>query len=230
MANRNWANKGNLYTMHAKPVLVQCSFVVDSANGNGLGIRSLKGPAVANVFMHTSATPGVSNGVTNPNPSSGLIYIQLADNYNQYLGPAGQGFVSYLASTSTGINSGLTAGAAYVITSLGTTTNANWYTLGVPSSLTPSVGMSFIAASTGLGGSTTGTVGIATASGIMSIEAVGDANQSIAPSNTPGLGAILIAQCLNTSGALTAPHDNSVVSLSFLMSDSSVPMGINSGT
>lgn len=43
------------YTKHVQPILIDCSFIVDSTNGNGLGIRSLKGGGVSNVFMNTSA-------------------------------------------------------------------------------------------------------------------------------------------------------------------------------
>lgn len=55
--------------MHVSPVLLDCNFIVDSTNGNGLGIRSLKGPAIKDVFMHTSATPAPGN--PNPSASSG---------------------------------------------------------------------------------------------------------------------------------------------------------------
>src|ERR1035437_5675784 len=53
MAHRNFTRSFN--TKHAKPVLIDCNFIVDSTNGNGLGIRSLKGPGVAHVYMHSSA-------------------------------------------------------------------------------------------------------------------------------------------------------------------------------
>ena len=43
MANRNFANS-RMYTGHVMPVLLDCNFVVDSTNGNGLGIRNLTGP------------------------------------------------------------------------------------------------------------------------------------------------------------------------------------------
>jgi hypothetical protein len=77
MANRNWASAGRLYSMHLKPILLDCNFVVDSTNGNGLGIRSLKGPGIQNVFMHTTVSPGQGNSsqstpnipVFNPNPT-----------------------------------------------------------------------------------------------------------------------------------------------------------------
>ncbi len=49
MANRNWANS-RIYTMHVMPVLLDCNFIVDSTNANG--IRSLKGPAVTSVKMN----------------------------------------------------------------------------------------------------------------------------------------------------------------------------------
>src|SRR5580698_1169620 len=50
---------------------IDCNFIVDSSNGNGLGIRSLKGSGCASVYMHTSATPAAGN----PNPASGYILV-----------------------------------------------------------------------------------------------------------------------------------------------------------
>src|ERR1035437_8832889 len=70
MAHRLYTRSFN--TKHAKPVLIDCNFVVDSTNGNGLGIRSLKGPGVQNVFMHTTSEPGLSNCIRNPNPQGGV--------------------------------------------------------------------------------------------------------------------------------------------------------------
>jgi len=54
-------NGKSLYTNICLPQEVNCNFVVDSQNGNGLGIRSLKSNGyVANVFMNTSAAPAGS--------------------------------------------------------------------------------------------------------------------------------------------------------------------------
>ena len=53
MANRRF--KQFFYTFHKKPVLLDLSFIVDSTNGNGAGVRSLKGQGIASVFMNTSA-------------------------------------------------------------------------------------------------------------------------------------------------------------------------------
>lgn len=55
MAGSLGNNGGRLYSFGAQPVLIDCNFIVDSTNGNGRGIRSLKGQGVQQVFMHTSA-------------------------------------------------------------------------------------------------------------------------------------------------------------------------------
>jgi len=263
MANRNYPSGGKIYTGHVKPLLFDCNFVVDSTNGNGLGIRSLKGPYVQNVFMHTTQTPGAGNtnpatpnfAVTNPNPASGLIVVQFTDNfYRSYSG------FNAIASPASGSalkidNSALTAGQAYIITTLGNATAAKWKAIGVPAGVTPAVGVSFIAASNGGSGNTlTSRVMVASTSGITDIETVGDPNLSIAPSVTAqGFGAQMILQCLAptiavTSGtagnavtlnagttleatgggtvastmAVTAPADGTVISLGFLLGDSSI--------
>jgi hypothetical protein len=233
MANRNFASAGKLYSGHVKPVLLDCNFVVDSTNGNGLGIRNLKGPYVQNVFMHTTATPGAGNSslaspgqpVINPNPAAGTIVIQMQDGYNRvYSG--GNSIVSPLGTPVTA----LTAGVAYAITSLGTATHAQWVAAGMPSGLVPALGLPFIAAASAtIGGAATAAPTAAAGSGIATIETVGDGNQSIAPQNFPGFtqgfGAQFIVQCRNYSDALAAPADGSVISLTFLLSDSSVLVG-----
>lgn len=232
MANRNFASAGKIYSMHIKPVLLDCNFVVDSTNGNGLGIRSLKGPMIQNVFMHTTATPGAGNSnpaspnvvVTNPNPASGTIVIQLQDNFNRSL----SGFnaiVSPVSGTPLLVASaGLTVGVAYIIVSLGTTTTAAWHALGVPAGVAPAVGVSFIAKATSALGTGAVEITAATGSGICSIETVGDPNLSIAPdlSQNQGFGAQLILQCRDYAGALAAPANGSVISISMYLSDSSI--------
>jgi len=217
------------------PVLLDCNFVVDSTNGNGLGIRSLKGPYVQNVFMHTSASPGAGNPnpqslntpVINPNPASGTIIVQFQDNYSRiYTG--GNSIVSPLSGTPLQIdNSSLTAGVAYVITTLGNATAAQWHSIGLPLGVAPAIGAAFIASSVGAGPGTSTSRVMATAaagSAVMSIETVGDSNQALAPAPGAGqgFGAQLILQARNVSGAIAAPVNGSVISLSFLLSNSSV--------
>ena len=235
MANRNWASGGKIYSMHVKPVLLDCNFVVDSTNGNGLGIRSLKGPAVQNVFMHTSATPGAGNrnaatpnvAVVNPNPAAGTIVVQLNDKFYRSF----SGFNACVSPVSGAAikvdNSALTAGVPYIITTLGDATVATWHLLGVPAGVTPAVGASFIAASVGAGAnSSTSRVMITAALGtnMFTIETVGDPNASInpTPANNQGFGAQLILQCRDNTGAIAAPAAGSVISLAFYVSDSSI--------
>lgn len=205
------------------PVLLDCNFVVDSTNGNGLGIRSLKGPYVSNVYMHTSATPATGN----PNPVAGTIVIQLNDAYSRsYSGfDAKVSPVSGTPIVVTAAGAHLVVGTAYIIVTVGSTTTAEWHTLGVPIGVTPAVGVSFIAAVTGTGsGSGAVEVTAAAGTGICSIETVGDPNLSIAPDPTAGqgYGASLILQCRDYAGAIAAPADGSVISLAFLLSNSSV--------
>jgi hypothetical protein len=213
-------NRGHFFVPHVKPVLIDCNFIVDSANGNGLGIRSLKGQGVANVFMHTSATPGKgSNGQLNPNPAAGYILVQLTDNFQRYFG----GFAGWEGPVTSPTQTSTTAGNPYVITSLGTASAAQWLAAGVPPGVTPGVGVSFIALqSAAIGGSAT--VGSPSPAGIDHIEGVGDPNQSLGPipvGGSPNVGGWLLFQAdLNTTP--TAPSDNSVISMSFYLSQSSV--------
>lgn len=205
MANRNYASGGKIYSMHVKPVLIDCSFTV--AATNGIGITNLKGPLVQNVFMHTSTTPAAGNvnpstpniAITNPNPANGYIVIQLQEQYQRILG------MEYsIQSPNSGSdvkidNSAMTAGVAYVITTLGNATAAKWAAIGVPAGVTPAVGVSFIAASNGGAGNTL-TSRVQTAavdgSGVDDIEIVGNPDVSIAPSIlAQGFGSQIILAC-----------------------------------
>jgi len=223
MANRNFPNS-RLYSGHYAPVMIDCQFTVSSTDSGGLGITSLKGPYVANVFMNTSATPASGN----PNPSAGIIVVQLQDNFNRWL----TGFKS-ISSPNSGSNvavsgSSLSVGAAYVISVLGTSTAADWIALGVPKGVTPAVGVSFIAAATGAG-SGSGQVQLPATNGstVMQIEQVGDPNQSIAPSPSAnqGFGGQFIFRCMNKSGAQAAPADGSVITIGLILSNSSLTVG-----
>jgi hypothetical protein len=218
-------NGKSFYTNVCKPMDVHLNFTVDSTNGNGLGIRSLKSNGyVENVFMHTSATPGSNNGHLNPNPASGLVLVQFKNNFNYYLG----GFSGFISPVTGSALTSTTAHNAYVITSLGSTTLAQWQAAGVPMGLTPSVGMSFIATATGsIGGS--GTVEVPGISGITSVEVVGDPNQSIANSSIAANGgAYVLLQLLGATSSSTttlvptAPANNSVIGMVFQFDGSSV--------
>lgn len=220
MANRNFPNN-KLYQFEIMPVLLNCNFVVDSANGNGLGLRSLKGSGISRVFMHTSATPAPGN----PNPTAGYILIQFQDQYSRYL----SGFSGQVVPI-TGSSTSSTASVPNIIIVLGTATLAQWQAVGLPKGVVPALGVAFIATSSAvIGGGAS--VALSSQSGIDHIEVVGDPNTTIispiplldkAPAG-PQVGGEVILKCL-LNATLTAPADGSVVSLSFLLSNSSIQL------
>jgi len=206
-----------LYSPHNRATVLDCSFVVDSTNGNGLGIRSLKPSGrIASVYMHTSATPASGN----PNPESGIIVVNLQDNYNRYLGGY-SGYNSPLTGTNISISGSavLTVGAPYVITSVGTTTQAQWVAVGLSSSVLAQPGAAFIASVTG-GGTGTGTVQAPNSAGIGidHIETIGDPNTANAYAGQLG-GMQFILACYK-NGVLTAPNNNAVIGLNFYLNNS----------
>lgn len=230
MANRNWMNGNKLYTNITAPSLVSCNFIVDSTNGNGLGVRSLKSNGyVKAVYMHTSATPAGGN----PNPGSGYIMIQLTDNYAKSVA----GMHSFVSPTTGSdlstrtADAALTVGQPYLITVVGSATAANWLAMGLPAGTTPAVGQPFIATSTGTGTSTTSKVRAIGVSSIFSIETIGDTRLNLAPQGTSNQGGWIILQTLAptlSTGAYvspmapTAPANGTVIALSFLFDNSSV--------
>lgn len=187
------------------------SFVVDSTNGNGLGIRSLKGPGIKAVYMHTSATPAAGN----PNPAVGFILVEFAVGYSGYSGGYA-GFVSPVSGTPINVTAGVTAGTTYVITSVGTTSAAQWQVLGVPATITPAVGVAFIAiASTTATGTGVVEVPAAAGSGISVVDVIGDPNQTSLPLFG---GGYMVLRCMNGSTlAAAAPADGSVVGIHTVM-------------
>jgi hypothetical protein len=69
-------NGKSYYTNVCKPCDVNLNWVVDSTNGNGLGIRSLKSNGyVEAVYMNTTATTGIGGS---PNLGSARLYGALA--------------------------------------------------------------------------------------------------------------------------------------------------------
>ena len=216
----------------SQPIKIDCNFIVDSTNGNGLGIRSLKSNGwIRNVFMHTAESAGSNNGYTNPNPAVGYALVQFKQNFNIYLGGF-SGFVSPLSGTNVPIDASdasLTAGHAYVITSVGTSTLSDWQAVGLPPGLTPTIGQSFIATATGAGtGSGQVQIPVATGSGILVVDVIGSANASIANSNIASDGGawVLVRFLAATSSSVTtlvatAPADGSVVGMSFFFDQSS---------
>lgn len=205
------------YTRHITPVLLDCNFVIDSTNGNGLGQRNLKGPGIFQVFGH-STVPVAGNNVP-----VGYFKVFLDGSFYKYYGGF-SGFVTQTSGTPILVTAGLTAGTVYIITVVGTTTQANWQLLGVPAGTVAQVGVSFIGNTfTGTG---TGQVQIpaVNGAGIQYLEVVGDPNTTI-QLNPPGGGQhpyILVRTMEGSPGVATAPANNSVLGMSFYLSNSSV--------
>jgi hypothetical protein len=112
-----------------------------------------------------------------------------------------------------------------VIASLGSATLAQWQAVGLPVGLVPAVGLAFIpSVSASIGGGAMVAPTASVGSGVRSIEIVGDTNLALAPApgSVQGFGAQIILQCRNGSGSLVPPADESVISLSFLLSNSSI--------
>lgn len=194
-----------------------CNFIVDSANGNGLGIRSLKGQGIKNVFMHTSTTPLGGN----PNPAVGYVLIQFSSNYAAYLNGT-YGFVSPVSGTPINVTTGVTAGLTYVITSLGTTSASQWAALGVPAVITPALGVAFVAPANATA-TGTGVIEVPSNTGSTSnhLEIIGDPNTTLNPSDSSG--ALVLCQLLSATNSSTttlkplAPADGTVIGLTFNM-------------
>lgn len=223
MANRSFNR--NIYSLHPMPVLLDCNFIVDSTNANGLGIRSLKGPGIAAVYMNTSSTPATGN----PNPAAGYCKIELSDNYFRTFGGFSGAVTTVSGSSILVASAGTVAGTCYVITVLGTTTTAGWVSLGLPVGITPAVGVSFIATATATAAGT-GAVQVphANGTGIVSVEGVGDGNLTLGPIGVGHANPYLIVRFMGPTDSSTttpiavAPRNGSVVSIKMYLSNSSV--------
>lgn len=218
-------NGKSIYMNITKPIFVFCNFIVDSTNGNGYGVRSVKSNGyIESVFMNTSATPGKIGGYTNPNPIAGYAQVRFKNNFNYYLGGF-SGWAAPLGSTST---TSVTATHVYAITSLGTTTLAQWQAVGLPQGFIPTVGQAFVAtASQAIGG--TGTVGVSGVPTTQILSVVGDPTQTLNNSNiATNAGANLLVEFFAATNSSTttfvaaAPANNTVVALEFCFDGSSV--------
>jgi len=198
MANRRFTQFH--YTMHAKPVLIDCNFAVGSSGAVG----TTKGPGVSSI-THLG---------------TGAYKIKLQDNYYKFYG-----LRWWIKSPVTGGSVGaasLVASTIYEITSVGST---DWNAVGLPSGISAAAGMSFMASGAGSGTGTAKAIGV---SGINTVEVVGDPNLQLGPIGVNNQGAIIIVQCLGPTDATTTtqipkdPASGSILGLELYLSDSSV--------
>lgn len=135
-------------------------------------------------------------------------------------------FVSGTGATTALTYSAAVAGLATGFTFAQTVSDTNladWQAVGVPTGVTPAVGVSFVAKATGAGGST-GLVHAVGVSGITCAEVIGDPNLSIAPQpqgGSPNVGGWILMQFLGATNSSTttlipkAPASGSVAGCSF---------------
>lgn len=200
MASRNFASN-KLYNLHIMPVQLD-----------------MKIPIGASGAVGTLSSQGI-NSVTRL--AAGIYRIQLQNNYNALLRmDAGlRGPVSGAAVAG----GAFVTGTLYQIVSLGTTTQAQWVTAGLPSGITAAVGEVFVAVGAGAG---TGTVKLVGPSGIQKVEQAGDLQQN-QPFVYPAGGYVMI-QCLKATAAGDTtlipgdPADGSVLQVRLLLSNSSI--------
>jgi type VI secretion system secreted protein VgrG len=175
------------------------------------GAVTLSAASIVNV-QPLAGTPAQGN----PNPNPGTIMVVLQDNYNRYYG----GFSQFTSPLSGSQLTSVVAGNPYVIFSLGTATLAQWQAVGLPVGITPAVGAAFVATSSGsIGGSAS--VELSAASGVDHIEVVGDPNQTLYPQPSNTQGGQIILNCI-LAGAVSAPTDGTLISLSLYLSNSAL--------
>ena len=209
MANRNWLSQ-KLYQMEAYPVLVSCTFTVDSTAP--AGVTNLTGGTVQAVYMNSSAPSSA-----NPNPVAGVIQIRLQDNYSKLLGVSAMVQEPPSGTPLTSVS----LGVPYLITSVGTTTLAQWQAKGLPAGVTPAVGVMFIATAAGaLGG--TGEVQTGLDVQAPEISLAGVANANLQRSNSMVNGGAILTLITRAAGSVTALRDGTVVRVNMLLSNSSV--------
>jgi hypothetical protein len=187
---------------------IGATFTVAPADSGGLGITGLSSYQIANVYMHTSATPAVGN----PNPAAGLILVQFSKAFQGFNKIVMNGPTSPGSGTNVAVTAGLTVGGLYQITVVGTTTAAQWQALGLPVGVVPAVGAVFIAtsASAGVG---TGQVQVPLSSGV-GIDHIELFGNPVVTGN-PSSGNAYVALICRAAGVQTAPATGSLLNLGF---------------
>ena len=215
MANRNYP-QSRVFSNHVMPVSIDCQIAIGAtgaptiASGNGYGVASITRMA------------------------AGQYRLQLTDNFAKLLQ-----FKASVQSpvTGSGIAAGsLTPGLVYQIATMGTTTQAQWVTAGVPSGITAAVGVTFKAAATSAG---TGTAKLMGTSGVSAVELIGSnsnmLNNSPAGGFQQNLGGFIDFQCVGSTITMGAYTPAGTVSAPVFTGDAmathdhSIPAGTDAG-
>lgn len=181
MANRDYPSS-RLFGMHMMPIALDMSVSIGASgaptieSGSGYGIASITRLA------------------------AGQYRIRLQDNYMKLL-MLNARMQSPVSGSAVPAGS-LSVGTVYQITSMGTTTQAQWVTAGVPVGITAAVGVTFKCAATSAG---TGEAKALGSSGIVSVEVMGNnANMLNYQPFNPNGGGYVDIQCMGPSIAMGA--------------------------
>jgi hypothetical protein len=133
--------------------------------------------------------------------AAGVYELKLEDNYSRFLSFSTQFVAPVTGSAVTG--GSFVVGTAYVIQSLGTTTQAQFEAAGLATGNTAAVGDAFVATAAGAG---TGTVKAVGTSGVFATSLFGDPQTSVGPTT---VGALLYFKCVDATGANVDPTSGS---------------------
>ena len=196
-----------MYTKHGKPTIIDCDIAIGASGAVG----TVTGSGIKSVTLLTT----------------GIYQVSFLESFNKYLASC---FDIWSPTSGSAVAAGsLSVGTVYSIASVGTTTNAQWQTAGVPNGITPAVGVVFKCAATSSGTGTAIAVGV---SGLIGIEMVGNPTTTTYVSNTqaPGLtlsNPYVVFQTLaatsssTTTPVPTNPANGSTISATFYFSDAS---------
>lgn len=160
----------------------------------------IEGSAAIGASGATSALKG--SGVKSlTRKAAGVYELQLEDNYSRFLSFSTQ-FVAPVTGAAV-VGGSFVVGTAYVIQSLGTTTQAQFEAAGLATGNTAAVGDAFVATAVGAG---TGTVKAVGTSGVFAISLFGDPQTSVGPTTA---GALLYFKCVDATGADVDPTSGS---------------------
>ncbi len=198
MALRNWLSQ-RIFNWHAQACQIDAQVTIGATGACTL------------VTSSSNGSIPTSRGVKSiTRMSQGRYRLQLDDNYSQLLSFATKfsSVVSGAAVLVIASGAALSIGTMYQITLLGTTTQANWVTLGLPAGLTAAVGMTFKAAATGAG-TGSGAVKVMTANAVSGSELLAsqagvDAMLNNQPFTQGSGGGYIDFECLAATGTGTA--------------------------
>jgi hypothetical protein len=203
---------------------LRCKFTVD--NTNSKGITGLSAEGIRAVYMHTVTTPFASN----PNPAAGYIQVEFDKAFSSFQSLATTVIPPQSGSSLLVASAGLTAGLVYVITTVGTTTQAAWEGLGVPAGVTAAPGVAFVALATSALGTGAVQVPVTGGTAILSVTPVGDPSVG---QDADGEYAVVLLACYKAGGTFTgsalAAHSHDFVLKNAAVADGATTR-VNAGT